>query len=89
MTVLMTDARDKLSQSAVLATGDLEDILLADDTLLISMSGHHVEEYMAAVTACGSQYGLQIHWDRSMKCQSATKSQYETHLENPFRLRPQ
>ena len=66
MTVLMKDARDRLSESAKAAfeTGDLEDVLFADDTLRISTSGQHVEEYMVAVTECGSQYGLQIHWDK-------------------------
>jgi hypothetical protein len=66
MTVLMTDARGKLSPLAktAFASRDLEDVLFADDTLWISTSGQHVEEYMAAVTDCGSQYGLQIHWDK-------------------------
>ena len=66
MTVLMHDAKNSLSHSAKQAyeQGDLEDVLFADDTLLISTTGAHLEEYMSAVTACGAHYGLQVHWDK-------------------------
>ena len=63
MTVLMTDARELLSTSAqtAFAKGGLEDVLFADDTLLIGDSSAHIEEYMAAVERCGLDYGLQRH----------------------------
>jgi len=66
MTVLMSDARGKLSPNAQQACseGGLEDVLFADDTLLISNSGAHIEEYMAAVESCGRDHGLQIHWGK-------------------------
>ena len=66
MTVLMTDARDSLSQAAknAVTAGSLEDVLFADDTLLISQTGRHLEEFMTAVTGCGSHYGLQVHWGK-------------------------
>ena len=66
MTVLMTDAQSMLSPEAkrAIENDSLEDILFADDTLLISTSAKHLEEYMAAVAHCGSQYGLQIHWGK-------------------------
>jgi len=31
---------------------------------LISKAGPNLEEYMAAVTKCGEQYGLQVHWGK-------------------------
>ena len=68
MTVLMHDAKNSLSHSAKQAyeQGDLKDVLFADDTLLISTTGAHLEEYMSAVTACGAHYGLQVllPWNR-------------------------
>jgi hypothetical protein len=42
----------------------LEDILFADDALLISRHGKHIEEYMAAVEQKGLDYGLQVHWGK-------------------------
>ncbi len=66
MMVLMTDATAMLSNDARLAydKGQLEDALFADDTLLISRSGAHLEEYMAAVEKKGGDYGLQMHWGK-------------------------
>ena len=55
MTVLMTDARDMLGATAQQACmgGELSDTLFADDTLIISSRGDHIEEYMAAVEEGG------------------------------------
>ena len=66
MTVLIQDARSMLSDGAKHACtkGELEEVLFADDTLLISCSGSHLQEYMAAVEKCGADYGLQIHWGK-------------------------
>jgi hypothetical protein len=63
MSVLMTDATASLGAGAskAYAKGDLEDILFADDTLLISKQGEHLMEYMKAVEKMGMDYGLQIH----------------------------
>jgi hypothetical protein len=66
MTVLMHDAKGMLSEGAKLACqrSELEDVLFADDTLLIGSHGPHIEEYMAAVERAGLEYGLQIHWGK-------------------------
>ena len=66
MTVLMTDAQARLSSAAreALDKGNLEDVLFADDTLVIGSVGTHVEQYMEAIEACGREYGLQIHWGK-------------------------
>ena len=66
MSVLMADACEDLSEEAkaVRNTGKSEDAVSADDTLLISSSGAHLEELMTAVVNRGAQYGLQIHWDK-------------------------
>ena len=66
MTALMTDARATLSPMARASCdkGTTEDILFADDTLLISNSGEHIQEYMAAVEHKGRDYGLEVHWGK-------------------------
>ena len=66
MTVLMHDARLMLSEPASMACkqGELEDVLFADDTLLLGSHGPHVEEYMKTVEKAGLEYGLQIHWGK-------------------------
>ena len=66
MTVLMSDARGMLSEKAKIACerGELEDVLFADDTLLLGSHGPHVEEYMKTVERAGLEYGLQIHWGK-------------------------
>ena len=67
MTIVMTDARHALSAEANIAcaAGGLEDVLFADDTLLISSCSAHVEEYMATVEKCGPDYGLQLLWGKT------------------------
>jgi len=66
MTILMVDARTLLSDGAreALFAGSLEEVLYADDTLVIGACGRHVEEYMAKIEACGAHYGLEIHWGK-------------------------
>ena len=66
MTVLMTDAQAKLGNEAKAAyeRHELEEVLFADDTLLISRCGSHINEYMNAVTKTGAEYGLQVHWGK-------------------------
>jgi len=63
----MSDAQACLSSKARLdlAKGALEDILFADDTLVIGSCGSHVEEYMAAIEKQGHEYGLQVHWGKT------------------------
>jgi hypothetical protein len=66
MTVLMHDAQELLTPGAkhARAMSDLEDVLFADDTLLVGSCGQYVEEYMAAIEKVGFDYGLQIHWGK-------------------------
>ena len=42
----------------------MEDVLFADDTLVIGGCGGHVEEYMSSIEECGRECGLQIHWGK-------------------------
>ena len=89
MTVLMTDARSKLGNDAKTAYDrhDLEDVLFADDTLLISNCGRHMEEYMNAVMETGAEYGLQIHWGKVQLVQVCTDQ--PVHAHNGDRIKAQ
>ena len=60
VTVPMTDAQESLSIAAEqqLQAGRLEDVLYADDTLILGVTGQHVGEYMASIEAHGKEYGL-------------------------------
>ena len=42
--------------------GELETVLFADDTLLVSSTSKHLEELTAAVETRGAEYGLELHW---------------------------
>jgi len=66
MTIIMKDATSGLSEAAQhsLAKGSLSAVLYADDTLLISSSGAHLQEFLDSVAKVGSNYGLQLHWSK-------------------------
>ena len=40
------------------------DLVYADDTLLIDVSGGNVQMYMQVVAECGKQYGLKLNWSK-------------------------
>ena len=77
MTIVKKDARGRLGAKAKQACckRDLGDVLFADDTLLISITAGHLQEYMQAITFCGGQYGVQadrqdksaVGWDHQEK----------------------
>ena len=65
MTVPMTNAKNALSEGAKAAyeNKELEHTLFADDTLLISSNGEHVEEeYMSLIEERGRDYELEVGW---------------------------
>ena len=67
MTVLMNDAKHRLScELGVSMTESLvtNDLLYADDTLLIDVSGSAVQQYMACVSEAGREYGLSFNWSK-------------------------
>ena len=48
MSILLQDAKRSLGGTAAAP----EELVYADDTLLIGMCGRHVEEFMASIEAC-------------------------------------
>ena len=66
MSVLLEDAKSLLSARALEAyeNGDLSDVVYADDTLLLSVSQRHLQEYLSAVAVAGAKYGMELHWGK-------------------------
>ena len=66
MSVLLQDALVSLGPEATAAynKGDLSDIVYADDTLLLGVCPHLVNEYLQAVYQAGRRYGMELHWDK-------------------------
>ena len=66
MSIIMQDAASSLlaEDQKRLAEGTLGELLYADDTLLLSVSSTSLSRFMSAVSACGNQHGLQLHWGK-------------------------
>ena len=45
-------------------TGELADVLYADDALLIGVMEHHLEEYLRAVYEAGKRFGMELHFGK-------------------------
>ena len=67
MTVLMEDAKKQLSETfgdILSSTLPFHELLYADDTLLIDVSGENLERFMTIVAKLGSEYGLKLNWKK-------------------------
>ena len=76
MTVLISDARVLLSERA--GEVDTEELLYADDTLLIDRAGGHVQDYMECIHEIGAEYGLSFNWGKlevlTVRCRDVIKT---------------
>ena len=63
MTVLLHDAKEDFEnmQGIVYETFFVQDLVYADDTLLIGVDGDRVQGYMESVVLMGEEYGLQLN----------------------------
>ena len=63
MTVLLHDAKEDFEnmQGPVDETFVVQDLVYADDTLLIGVDGDRVEGYMDSIVLVGAEYGLQLN----------------------------
>ena len=66
MTVLISDAKNKLETQGVrLSTNVLtNELLYADDTLIVDTDRDNVQRYMEAIADAGSNYGLSFNWGK-------------------------
>ena len=67
MTIVLIDARRALNPGAVdaIRTGDLSELLYADDTLLLGINSTHISDYICAIAEAGNSFGLRLHQGKS------------------------
>ena len=80
MSVLMTDAKNRLSSGSKTALGEnlLFEVLYADDTLLVGAQPEQVQEFAAAAEAESNRYGMTLHWGKTQVLSVATEQCLET-----------
>ena len=66
MTILIHDAKDSLQEQQISLTDQLacNELLYADDTLLIETDRAKLTAYMNNIIQCGKEYGLKLNWDK-------------------------
>ena len=65
MTVLLHDANTMLEACGVHLTElCCNELVYADDTLLIGVSAQHIQKYMECIADVGKEYGLSLNWQK-------------------------
>ena len=66
MSVLITDAQGKLrtDHGVVLPPDAFNELLYADDTLLIGAHGAAMQKYLECIMELGAEYGLELNWKK-------------------------
>ena len=67
MSVLLHDAKAKLLQESgdcLTAEFDINELVYADDTLLIDIHDGALQKYMECVAGVGAEYGLAFNWKK-------------------------
>ena len=90
MTVLMHDAKQLLrAHPAYTPHGgqQIEELLYADDTLLIHSDPAVVKAYMDCVSSAGANYGLQFNWAKLENMPVRCNAEFFTPNGDPIRLK--
>ena len=66
MSVLLTDAQTMLQETCgiTLPVDKVNELLYADDTLLVGPRGQQIEKYLSCIVDCGRKYGLEMNWKK-------------------------
>ena len=66
MTVILHDAKAKLTMEGVTLADEVacNDLVYADDTLLIDICGSNLQKFMEAVQQIGGEVGLTFNWGK-------------------------
>ena len=65
MTILLHDANTMLEACGVHLTElCCNELVYADDTLLIGVSAHHIQKYMECIAKVGKEFGLSLNWQK-------------------------
>ena len=90
MSVLLHDAVSSLSDEAKAAykKGHLADLVYADDTLLMGVSAEFLEEYLAAVSKVGMNYGMQLHFQKIQLLSTASLTRISVQEDEQITTKP-
>ena len=93
MTVIMHDSTTKLQQefgNILVAPLGIQDLLYADDTLLINYRSEHIQKHMDAIISTGTEYGLEINWQKvdmmGVRCHPIVSNMSGTHIDQKMSL---
>ena len=66
MTIVLKDAVAELlvADQKLRLMGKLNELLYADDTLILSVSPKPLERFLTAISTVGARYGLKLHWGK-------------------------
>ena len=66
MTILLRDAREWLKEEygIELDPDELNELVYADDTLLMGTQTEYIQKYMQCIPAVGYEYGLSLTWKK-------------------------
>ena len=65
MTMLIQDAKATfLSRRDPARTGEISELMYADDTLILATNNEDAEIYMQCIEQAGRMYGLQLNWNK-------------------------
>ena len=87
MTILLGDAKEELARRGVKLHEDclVNDLVYADDTLLIDVDEKVLEQFMECVGAAGQQYGLAFNWSKleamPVRKQATIEKPYKSQLQ--------
>ena len=87
MTVVIHDATQELhhSPSGNLPKLDVNELIYADDTLVVGVDSSRVQTFMHYIQRAGANFGLQFNWRKpevlSVRCDTAVPKPDATHIE--------
>ena len=85
MTTALHEAKAKLTANGVVLHDEVvcNDLVYADDTLLIDVHGRNLQRFMEAVQAIGGEAGLQFNWDKLELLQVRSDQQVSSQMAPP------
>ena len=85
MTLLIQDAKAAfLSRRDPARTGEISELMYADDTLILAVNNEDAEIYMQCIELAGRTYGLQL--TELEQIGSASSAMWSTHQKNPMEI---
>ena len=92
MTLLIQDAKAAfLSRRDPARTGEISELMYADDTLILAVNNEDAEIYMQCIEQAGRMYGLQLnYWNKlevlPVRCETRIKKPNGNYVVSKERL---